>query len=99
VVGVGEGSSVSVDVVSGLDLTSLHSVDEQTHLPFSLSISLCNALLSISLFTLLMSKFVVIFFFSGLTDFLVQYCSAVQGRSYMFYIPFPLKLSAIANIN
>jgi hypothetical protein len=63
VVGVGEGSSVSVDVVSGLDLTSLHSVDEQTHLPFSLPISLCNALLSISLFTLLMSKFFSCYFF------------------------------------
>jgi len=47
VVGVGESSSVSVDVVSGLDLSSLHFVDEQTHLPFSLSISLCYALLSI----------------------------------------------------
>jgi hypothetical protein len=37
VVGVGEDSSVGVDVVSGLDLTSLHSVGEQTHLPVSLS--------------------------------------------------------------
>jgi hypothetical protein len=40
VVGVGEDSSVGVDVVSGLDLTSLHSVGEQTHFPVSLSLSL-----------------------------------------------------------
>jgi hypothetical protein len=39
VVGVGDDSSVGVDVVSELDLTSLHSVGEQIHLPFSLSLS------------------------------------------------------------
>jgi len=44
VVGVGEDSSVGVDVVSGLDLTSLHSVGEQTHFPVSLSLSVCYAL-------------------------------------------------------
>jgi hypothetical protein len=39
VVGIGEDSSVGVDAVSGLDLTSLHSVCQHIHNPFSLSLS------------------------------------------------------------
>jgi len=62
-VGVGENSSVGVDVVSGLDRTSLHSVVEQTHLPI---------------------------FVQPKSN---SQCSAIQGRSCMFSLPFHLKLT------